>query len=213
MAVNNKNNIQSTYREQYIQWRDYKNLQAAKRQEYLRRNPDAIKDYDLQRAKILLSSVDMMDKSIVQKSDKVSIAFESATNLGLGYAAIGGTALGFLLSKLDFVKNFMDKITKNNPISKNLASMAITVISGVLGILASYPLYNKLTNIESTIHRKRKMETMELELQDPKVFAVLDSTQKEIFEKNLNSIKTTKKKFSPKKIIKNTGILTNFDVF
>ena len=67
---NKTSNIYSTYKDEYIQWRDYKNIQAAKRQEYLRRNPDAIKDYDLQRAKILLSSVDMMDKSIVQKSEE-----------------------------------------------------------------------------------------------------------------------------------------------
>lgn len=196
MAVNNKNNIHSTYKEQYLQWRDYKNLQAAKRQEYLRRNPDAIKDYDLQRAKILLSSVDMMDKSIAQKSDKVSIAFESATNLGLGYAALGGSALGYLLGKLNFVKNLTNKITQKFPKSKSFLTMSITAISGALGVLVAFPAYNFLNNIESKIYRKRRIETMEKELQDPKIFAVLDENQKEVFLNNLEEIKKDKKKTS-----------------
>ena len=203
MSTKTNTNLYQKYKKEYSSWRENKNFQEAKRREYLRRNPDAIKDYDLQRAKILLNAVDIRDKSISKNSNHFDTAFESLVDVGLGYAAIGGTALGFLFSKLGFVKRFIDKITKSNPKSKNLASMAITVVSGVLGILASYPLYNKLISIESTIHRKRKMETMERELQDPKVFAVLDSEQKELFEKNLNSVKTTKKKFSPKKIIKN----------
>jgi len=52
--------ISKNFINEYSQWRADKELSAAKRNEYLRRNPDAIKDYDLQRAKILLSAVDMM---------------------------------------------------------------------------------------------------------------------------------------------------------
>ncbi len=194
MAVSSKNSIHSTYKEQYVEWRRYKNLQAAKRQEYLRRNPDAIKDYDLQRAKILLSAVDMMDKSISKKSDKVSIAFESATNLGLGYAAIGGSALGFLLSKLNFFKKNIDKFTQKFPKSANFITMGITAISGVLGVVIAYPAYNFLNKIESKIYRKRRIETMEKELQDPRIFAVLDEKQKEIFLANLKEVSKDKKK-------------------
>ena len=68
MATIGVNNISQVYKNEYSSWRENKKFQAAKRQEYLRRNPDAIKDYDLQRAKILLSAVDMMDKSVSEKS-------------------------------------------------------------------------------------------------------------------------------------------------
>ena len=35
----------NTYKKEYSQWREDKDIRAAKRQEYLRRNPDSIKDY------------------------------------------------------------------------------------------------------------------------------------------------------------------------
>ena len=192
MATVGVNNISQIYKNEYSSWRENKNLQAAKRQEYLRRNPDSIKDYDLQRAKILLNAVDMMDKSVSEKSNKTSVAIESMTNLGLGYAAVGGAALGFLLTKLKFVKNGIDKIVQKVPKSKNIISMGITAISGVLGILAVYPAYNFLSKIESKIHRKRKFDTMENELNDPKIFVVLDEKQKEIYNKNLQDIEKNK---------------------
>lgn len=200
-AVNSYNLIQ-TYNDEYLTWNENKNLQSAKRQEYFRRNPDSIKDYDLQRANILLSAVDMMDKSIIEKSDKMNVVFESATSVGLGYTAVGGTALGFLITKLKVVKNAINKIVQEHPKSKNIVSMGITSISGVLGILAAYPIYTHLSNIESQIHRKRKFETMENELQDPKIFVVLDSEQKNVFKQNLNNLEQKESDNNPAKILK-----------
>ena len=148
-------NIFQTYRNEYSTWRNEKDLQSAKRQEYLRRNPDAIKDYDLQRTKILLNIVDMMDKSIIHKSDNISVAFESATSLGLGYAAVGGSALGFLISKLDFMQKFIQKSVQKFPKSKNIIKISMATTSGVLGVLAAYPIYTMLSKMESKIYRKR----------------------------------------------------------
>ena len=171
--------------EQYSKWREDKDLGAAKRQEYLRRNPDAIVDYDLQRARVLLYTVGMMDKSLKENSNKIGVAFETATNLGLGYAAVGGAALGFLATKLSFVKKAIDKMVQKQPKSKNIISMAIAVVGGVAGVLMAYPAYNFLSGVESKIHRKRKFETMEKELQDPRIFVVLDEEQKKVFQENL----------------------------
>ena len=196
------NQITQTYKNEYSTWRETKDMNSAKRQEYLRRNPDAIKDYDLQRAKILLNSVDMMDKSTSSKSEDADTVFGSLTSFGLGYAAVGGTALGLLISKLGFVKRGIEKITTKNPKSKNIVSMGITALSGVLGILGAYPVYSFLSKIESKIHRKRKFETMEKELNDPKIFAVLDENQKKVFEKNLAEIEAQERKNSFTKEVK-----------
>ena len=46
MALVNSYKLSQTYKNEYLTWRNDKELSAAKRQEYLRRNPDAIKDYD-----------------------------------------------------------------------------------------------------------------------------------------------------------------------
>ena len=179
------NHISKTYKNEYYSWRDNKDLNAAKRQEYLRRNPEAISDYDLKRAEILLDAVEMMDKASKSNSNKIGVAFETATDLGLGYAALGGITLGYLATKLNFVKNFINKITLKYPKSKNIISTGIRLVSGALGILATYPIYNSLSKIESKIHRKTKFETMEKELQDPRIFVVLNEEQKELFKQNL----------------------------
>jgi len=196
------NQITQTYKNEYSTWRETKDMNSAKRQEYLRRNPDKINDYDLQRAKILLNSVDMMDKSTSSKSEDADTVFDSLTSFGLGYAAVGGTALGLLISRLGFVKKGIEKITAKNPKSKNIVSMGITALSGVLGILGAYPAYSFLSKIESKIHRKRKFETMEKELNDPKIFAVLDENQKKVFEKNLAEIEAQERKKSFTKEVK-----------
>lgn len=186
------NTSYSTYKKEYSQWREEKDIRAAKRQEYLRRNPDAIKDYDLQRAKILLSAVDMMDKSVTNKSDNIGTYFESLANMGLGYGALGGVTLGYFLKKNKSVKNFIDKFTNKNQASKNIANMVLTATSGILGILAVYPLYSFFTDRQDKINRKRRFDIMEKELKDPKIFVVLDSKQKKVFKKNLEKIKAEK---------------------
>lgn len=193
-VFSNYNSYKSSL-DEYSNWRDKQDLREARREEYLRRNPDVIKDYDLQRSKILLNAVDMMDKSIVRNTDNnIDMIFSSTADLGLGYAAAGGVALGALLTKFKFVENLINKFTKNNPKSKNIVLMGITAASGVLGILAAYPAYNFISKIESKIYRKRRFDTMEKELSDPKIFAVLDDKQKEIFLNNLNNIKDSENK-------------------
>lgn len=184
----------NTYKEavvEYSKWREDKDLRAAKRKEYLRKHPDEIKDYDLQRVKILLNAVEMMDKSLKNNSNKIKIAYESITNMGLSYAAIGGTALAFLTTKLKPVQNFIDKTSQKHPKSKNILKMGGAVLGGVVGVLAAFPAYNFLSNLESKIHRKRKFETMEKELSDPRIFVVLDEEQKKVFKQNLPELEKT----------------------
>lgn len=201
-------NLSQIYNSEYSSWLDAKNLNAAKRQEYLRRNPDAIADYDLQRAKILLNTVDMMEKASRENSSKIRLAFESATTLGLGYAGVGGAALGFLVTKLGFIKKGIEKFNQKYPKSKNIVPMGISIISGVSGVLAAYPIYNHLSKIDSTIHRKRKFEAMEKELSDPRIFVVLDEEQKKIFKQNLPELDNNLiKKTTAQKLQKETKSL------
>ena len=192
MAVINSYDLYQTYNKEYLTWNNNKKLQAAKRQEYLRRNPDAIKDYDLQRAKILLSAVDIMDKSVSENTGKMNLAYESIASLALGYSALGGIALGALLNKTNFVKKNIDKIVLKQPKSKNIILMGIKAVSGVFGVLATYPLYTFISNIESKIYRKRRFDTMEKELQDSKIFVVLNDEQKKIFNEKLSEIEKNK---------------------
>lgn len=202
MAIVLTNNISKKYQNEYIDWRDNKNLQDAKRQEYFRQNPDAIKDKDLQRAKILLYTVDMMDKSVSVNSDHTNTIVDSITSMGLGYAAVVGATLGLLFQRMKFVQNGINKITIQHPKSRNIVSNAITTISGVLGVVAAYPVYSFFSNLESKIDRKKRFDTMEKELQDPRIFASLDDSQKIEFEKNLANLKKNDKTKNSNNVVK-----------
>jgi len=185
MPITTTNDLFKTYRTEYTAWNEHKKIQDAKRQEYLRKNPDAIKDYDVQRAKNLLNAVDMMDKAVSINSDHSNTVVESVTSMGLGYAAVGGAALGLIFQKLGFVQNVINKTVGKYPKSKNIISTGITMASGILGVIAAYPVYAFFSNIDSKIDRKKRFDTMEKELQDPKLFAVLDYDQKKEYEKNI----------------------------
>ncbi len=213
MAIIPTTNIIQTYKNEYLNWIDQKNLYETKRQEYLRQNPDAIKDYDLQRAKILLYTVDVMDKSVSINSDHINTLVETSTSIGLGYAAIMGTATGLLVQKTKPFQKALNKITKENPKSQKVVSRTMATIGGVLGIITAYPAYAFLSNLESKIDRKKRFDTMEKELQDPKIFATLNPEQKKQFDQNLATIKTNKPQFSPvteiKKSIKSIKKMLN----
>ena len=125
MAIIPTNNISKIYKNEYLVWRDDKNFQEAKRQEYLRQNPDFISDYDLQRAKILLYAVDMMDRSVSVNSDHINTIVEGTASVGLGYSAISGATTGLLLQKTKFVQKYIDKIAqKIKKMHKNLKKSA-----------------------------------------------------------------------------------------
>ena len=201
MAIIPTNNISKIYKNEYLVWRDDKNFQEAKRQEYLRQNPDYISDYDLQRAKILLYAVDMMDRSVSVNSDHINTIVEGTASVGLGYSAISGATTGLLLQKTKFVQKYIDKVAQKIPKSKNLISMAITTISGVLGVVTSYPIYAFFSNLESKIDRKKRFDTMENELKDPRIFSTLTPEQRVEFEKNLANLDKVEKSKTPKVVI------------
>ena len=207
------NRISKAYKNEYATWRDDKLLQDAKRQEYVRQNSDAISGYDRQRAINLLNAVDIMDKSVSVNSDHLNTVVESATSMGLGYAAILGATLGVFVQKSStFVQKVIDKVANKYPKSKNVIPMGITVVSGVLGMIAAYPAYTFFSNLDTKIDRKKRFDTMEKELQDPKVFAVLDENQKKIFQENLDNLEITNNLQAQKTGVKK-GVKTLKDAF
>ena len=201
MAINTTNDIYKIYKTEYAAWNEHKRIQDAKRQEYLRKNPDAIKDYDLQRAKKLLTAVDMMDKAVSLNSDHTNTVVESITSVGLGYAAVVGAALGLLFQNVGFVQKIINKAVAKQPKSRNIISAGLTLVSGVLGVVAAYPAYTFFSNVDSKIDRKKRFDTMENELQDPKMFAVLDLEQKKIFKKNISELEKAPKVTTPQVVI------------
>ena len=188
------------YTDTYTDWREENSLREAKRQEFLRKNPTAIKDYDIQRSKVLLRAVDVMYKE--SDSSEINTLLSSTLDLGLEYATVGGTALGFLCTKLKFVKNFIDKLVKHNPKAKNIIPTAITALSGVAGIMAAIPIYDYISGSKDEIDRKNQFVALEKELSDPRIFVVLDSEQEKQFKHNVENLEEPQKRIQPIKTLK-----------
>ena len=107
-AINTYKSFQS-YKDEYQLWRKNKNIEEAKRQKYLKENPNYITQKDIQKSKALLRAVDLMDEYTYKKNANFEIISNSVLSLGLEYSAIGGTALGFLLTKTKRFKNIVKK--------------------------------------------------------------------------------------------------------
>ena len=192
-----------TYKKEYSSWRNEKDLAENKRQEYLRLNPNKIAKEDIQKTKSLLRAVDLMDEYTYKKTEMLEILTDLVINTGLQYAAIGGTALGFLLTKNKSFNNVVKKLSKNNNKKIDMINFSFTTLMGILSTIIAFPIYNWASKAETKAYRKTRHEVMQNDLKNPKIFATLTEAQELQLEKNIK--KFEKKKgflFNPVKTFK-----------
>ena len=96
--------------------------------EYINKNPKSISEEQVQKNKALLRAVDLMDEFTYKKTENLEVITGSVMNLALEYAAIGGAALGFLATKLNFVKKIKLRAKKRQP--KAVVDIANLYIGG-----------------------------------------------------------------------------------
>lgn len=165
------------YEPSYLPWKNNRDLQEAKRIEYLRQNPDKINNDDIQRGKALLRSIDIMDEYSQKRAEDMEIATNTVVSYGLELAFLGGTAIGFLLSAMKPVSTFLSRFIKNSkqaPFAKTAFSMGIGIIATTV---AGFPLYAWAAKTEVGASRKGRFEAMRKELKNPNGFAVLTNKQ------------------------------------
>ncbi len=167
------------YEPAYDGWHSRREYTDAKRREYLRQNPDSIDQNDIQRGRVLLRAIDVMDEYSQKRAEDMEVATETAVGYGLDAAIFGGAALGGLIGNLKPVKNSLQKYFKNSKNPKLIAGILPMGVGAITGIIAAFPLYAWAAKAEIAASRRGRFEAMRKELKNPKGFAVLTEAQKQ----------------------------------
>ena len=177
-----------TYEPAYASWKNRRDIKEAKRLEYLKRHLNEISKEDIQRGQTIIRAIDIMDEYSQKRAEDMEVATQSAMGLALEFLTLTGDGLGFFLGNLKPVKQFLSKILKNQTNKKTPAfilSIIPTIVGGILGTVASFPLQAWAAKAEVSASRKGRFEAMRKELNNPNGFAILTEEQiKEAKEKS-----------------------------
>ena len=173
------------YEPAYSSWKYQRDLAEAKRQKYLQLNPNEINQEDIQRGKVLLRAIDVMDEYSQKRAEDMEVATETAVGYGLDAAIFGGAALGGLIGTLNPVKNVIKKLFGNN---QKITMFLPLGVGALAGVVAAFPLYAWAAKAEVSASRRGRFESMRKELNNPKGFAVLTAEQTAEARKKARSI-------------------------
>ena len=154
MEVLNNYKDYKKYLPEYLSWRNDKDLAIARRLEYLKNNKDKINPDDIQRGKILLHAIDVMDEYSQSNAEDMEVATEFAISQILSLATMGGMILGAPLGGLKSVKNLAKKISKNVHGAGYIVSMLPSVIGMLVGTAASFPAIAWATKTQVSASRR-----------------------------------------------------------
>ncbi len=184
------------YEPEYAGWYSRREYTDAKRREYLRLNPDSIDKEDIQRGKVLLRAIDVMDEYSQKRAEDMEIATETAVGYGLDAAIFGGAAIGGVIGNLKPVKSVLQKYFKNSKNSRLITTALPLGVGAAAGIFAAFPLYAWAARAEVAASRRGRFEAMRKDLKNPKGFAVLTDEQFAEAQKRAKDIELAKDKKS-----------------
>ena len=165
------------YEPAYISWKKNQDIVEAKRMAYLKQNPDAVSDEDIQRGQTLIRAIDIMDEYSQKRAEDTEAATEAAMGMALEFLMFGGAGLGFLAGRLKPVQRLISKLSKNKKQTVALNSIIPAVAGGLIGTIASFPLQAWGAKAEVSASRKGRFEAMRKELNNPNSFAILSDNQ------------------------------------
>ena len=187
-----------TFAPQYSEWKAGRDLAEAKRVEYLKRHPEEIKQEDIQKSKAILRAIDVMDEYSQKRAENTEVATESIIGYGGSIAMTVGGVMGFLFRENMTLLKLCSKFVKNKKNVPKMAEIVAVAVGGILGLtIASCPLYAWAAKAETKASRKGRFEAMRKELNDPKIFATLNSVQETQLNKNLLKLGKHKEEKNP----------------
>lgn len=207
MEVLNNCRSYQKYLPQYESWRDEKDLATEKRLEYLKNHPEKMDSNDVQRGKILLHAIDIMDEYSQSNAEDMEVATEFATSQIVSLATFAGIILGAPLSALKGVKNLAAKISKNVHGAGMIVSVLPSIIGMCVGTAVSFPAIMWATKTQVSASRKGRFEAMRTDLKNPAIFAVLTPEQMEKAKNDAKNIELDEK--LKKRFEKGNGIGVN----
>ena len=186
----------------YPEWKNRRDKMEAKRLAYIEKHPELVNREDIERGRILLRSIDIMDEYSQKKAENMEAATEPMIELGLELASFAGLGLGAFAGSFKPVGQFFARFAKKGSKYKKFIGMGVPAAIGmVLSSVAAFPLMAWGAKAEVGASRKGRFEAMRTELSDPKGFAVLTSEQIEQAQKIAKDIvldEDKKKKVSEK---------------
>lgn len=185
------------YEPAYPGWKYARDLKESKRQEYLRRHPESIDQNDIQRGKVLIRAIDVMDEYSQKRAEDMEVATETAVGYGLDAAIFGGAAAGAVIGNLKPVKNFLMKHFGKDKYTKYIGKGLPLGIGALAGMIAAFPMYAWAAKAEVAASRRGRFEAMRKDLKNPKGFAVLTETQIKEAEQKAQNIVIDNGKKSP----------------
>lgn len=185
------------YEPAYPGWKYERDLTESKRQEYLRRHPESIDQNDIQRGKVLIRAIDVMDEYSQKRAEDMEVATETAVGYGLDAAIFGGAAAGAVIGNLKPVKNFLMKHFGKDKYTKYIGKGLPLGIGALAGMIAAFPMYAWAAKAEVAASRRGRFEAMRKDLKNPKGFAVLTEAQIKEAEQKAQNIVIDNGKKSP----------------
>lgn len=176
------------YEPAYPGWKYERDLTESKRQEYLRRHPESIDQKDIQRGKVLIRAIDVMDEYSQKRAEDMEVATETAVGYGLDAAIFGGAAVGAVVGNLKPVKNALMKHLGKDKYSKYVGKGLPLGIGALAGMIAAFPMFAWAAKAEVAASRRGRFEAMRKDLKNPKGFAVLTEAQIKEAEKKAQNI-------------------------
>lgn len=176
------------YEPAYPGWKYACDLKESKRQEYLRRHPESIDQNDIQRGKVLIRAIDVMDEYSQKRAEDMEVATETAVGYGLDAAIFGGAAVGAVVGNLKPVKNALMKHLGKDKYSKYVGKGLPLGIGALAGMIAAFPMFAWAAKAEVAASRRGRFEAMRKDLKNPKGFAVLTEAQIKEAEKKAQDI-------------------------
>lgn len=185
------------YEPAYPGWKYERDLTESKRQEYLRRHPESIDQKDIQRGKVLIRAIDVMDEYSQKRAEDMEVATETAVGYGLDAAIFGGAAVGAVVGNLKPVKNALMKHLGKDKYSKYVGKGLPLGIGALAGMIAAFPMFAWAAKAEVAASRRGRFEAMRKDLKNPKGFAVLTEAQIKEAEQKAQNIVIDNGKKSP----------------
>ncbi len=178
MDIINNYKSYKKYLPEYAQWRDKQDLERERRLDYLKKNPDKINQEDIERGKILLHAIDVMDEYSQSNAEDMEVVTDFATSQIVGLTSMAGMFVGMALTNVKGVQKLISKLIKNKTKLNIFASMFPTLIGTAIGTIAAFPAIIWSTKAQVSASRKGRFEAMSKDLKNPALFAVLKPEQK-----------------------------------
>ena len=186
----------------YPNWKYNRDLVEAKRLAYIEKHPEIFNENDVQRGKILLRAIDIMDEYSQKKAENMEAATEPIIEMGLELAAFVGMGLGAFVGSIKPIGEFFERFAPKGSKFTKWFGIGIPAAIGLLvSSLTVFPLMAWGAKAEVGASRKGRFEAMRGELSNPNGFAILNEEQTKQAQKIADSIileEDRKKKVSEK---------------